>query len=135
MFVKNSPALQDAVDHILIIFKRLIINSSGLEEAEKLQQWRNAEAVRSIANRTDNVPHMLIGMDKYVHWTENIGSTGHVPTCSTQLAKGKAQATSEEMAAISWEESITQEDDKGEESDVNGEDIEMDEASVKPAHG
>ncbi|KAI6102908.1 hypothetical protein F5141DRAFT_1065494 [Pisolithus sp. B1] len=72
MFVKNSLALQDAVDHILIIFERLIVNLGGLEEAAKLQQWRDAvrdirgelEAVRSIANRTDNVPHMLIGMDK-----------------------------------------------------------------------
>ncbi|KAI6110300.1 hypothetical protein EDD16DRAFT_1711011 [Pisolithus croceorrhizus] len=84
MFVKNSLALQDTVNHILIIFKRLIINLGRLEEAAKLQQWRDAvrdirgelEAVRSIANRTDNVPHMLIGVDKYVHWTENIGTPG-----------------------------------------------------------
>ncbi|KAI6101901.1 hypothetical protein F5141DRAFT_1065853 [Pisolithus sp. B1] len=84
MFVKNSPALQDAVDCILTIFEMLIINSGGLDEAEKLEQWRNAvrdiwqelESVRSIANRTDNVPHMLIGMDKYIHWMENIGMPG-----------------------------------------------------------
>ncbi|KAI6099250.1 hypothetical protein EDD16DRAFT_1718174 [Pisolithus croceorrhizus] len=84
MFVKNSPALQDAVDCILTIFETLIVNSGGLEEAEKLEQWRNAvrgirqelESVRSIANRTDNVPHLLIGMDKYIRWTENLGMPG-----------------------------------------------------------
>ncbi|KAI6143497.1 hypothetical protein EDD17DRAFT_1515577 [Pisolithus thermaeus] len=84
MFVKNSLALQDAVDRILTIFEMLIVNSGGLEEAEKLEQWRNAvrgirqelESVRSIANRTDNVPHLLIGMDKYIHWTENLGMPG-----------------------------------------------------------
>ncbi|KAI6165084.1 hypothetical protein EDD17DRAFT_1754911 [Pisolithus thermaeus] len=84
MFVKNSLALQDAVDRILTIFETLIVNSGGLEEAEKLEQWRNAvrdirqelESVRSIANRTDNVPHLLIGVDKYIRWTENLGMPG-----------------------------------------------------------
>ncbi|KAI6120444.1 hypothetical protein EDD16DRAFT_1518804 [Pisolithus croceorrhizus] len=79
MFVKNSLALQDTVDRILTIFETLIVNSGGLDEVEKLEQWRNAvrdiqwelESVRSIANRTDNIPHMLIGMDKFdiVHHT------------------------------------------------------------------
>ncbi|KAI6156137.1 hypothetical protein EDD17DRAFT_1764470 [Pisolithus thermaeus] len=84
MFVKNSLALQDAVDHILTIFKTLIVNSGGLEEAEKLEQWRNAvrdirqelESVRSIANRTDNILHLLIGMDKHICWMENLGMPG-----------------------------------------------------------
>ncbi|KAI6106279.1 hypothetical protein EDD16DRAFT_1524082 [Pisolithus croceorrhizus] len=84
MFVKNSLALQDAVNCILTIFEMLIVNSGGLEEAEKLEQWRNAvrgirqelESVRSIANRTDNVPHLLIGMDKYICWTENLSMPG-----------------------------------------------------------
>ncbi|KAI6104314.1 hypothetical protein F5141DRAFT_1216853 [Pisolithus sp. B1] len=84
MFVKNSPALQDTVDCILTIFEMLIVNSGGLDEVEKLEQWRNAvrdiqqelESVRSIANRTDNIPHMLIGMDKYIHWMENISMPG-----------------------------------------------------------
>ncbi|KAI6095941.1 hypothetical protein EDD16DRAFT_1528331 [Pisolithus croceorrhizus] len=92
MFVKNSLALQDTVNCILTIFKMLIVNSGGLDKAEKLEQWRNAvrdiqwellirvlllqESVRSIANRTDNILHMLIGMDKYVHWMENIGMPG-----------------------------------------------------------
>ncbi|KAI6111366.1 hypothetical protein F5141DRAFT_1063660 [Pisolithus sp. B1] len=186
MFVKNSSALQDTVNHILIIFERLIVNLGGLEEAAKLQQWRDAEAVRSIANRTDNVPHMLIGVDKYVHWTENIGtpgipfpnwhqalfppiesiaghlwlltveqqfdvglglqmpasmtelaastssststrSKGHIPMCSTWLAK--------ELVVILEEKSITQEDDNGDESKVVKEDIDMDEAIIEPAHG
>ncbi|KAI6146995.1 hypothetical protein EDD17DRAFT_1514618, partial [Pisolithus thermaeus] len=84
MFVKNSLALQDAVDCILTIFETLIVNLGGLEEAEKLEQWRNAvkdirqelESIRSIANRTDNVLHLLIGVDKYIHWTENLGMPG-----------------------------------------------------------
>ncbi|KAI6097290.1 hypothetical protein EDD16DRAFT_1527191 [Pisolithus croceorrhizus] len=219
MFVKNSLALQDDVDCILIIFKRLIVNSGRLEEVAKLQQWRDAvrdirgelEAVRSIANRTNNVLHMLIGMDKYIHWMENIGtpgipfpnwhqalfppiksitshpwlltvkqqynaglqlqmpaattelaaltlsststrnqvalrlstvpcmtttgSKGHIPTCSTLSARGKAQATPEELVAISEEKLITQEDDKGDKSKVVEEDIKMDEAIVEPACG
>ncbi|KAI6097110.1 hypothetical protein EDD16DRAFT_1520812 [Pisolithus croceorrhizus] len=84
MFVKNSPALQDTVDHILTIFEMLIVNLGGLEEVEKLEQWRNAvrdirqelESVRSITNRTDNVPHLLIGVDKYIHWMENVSMPG-----------------------------------------------------------
>ncbi|KAI6100520.1 hypothetical protein F5141DRAFT_1066124 [Pisolithus sp. B1] len=42
MFVKNSLVLQDTVDHILTIFEMLIVNLGGLDEAEKLEQWRNA---------------------------------------------------------------------------------------------
>ncbi|KAI6113859.1 hypothetical protein EDD16DRAFT_1521057 [Pisolithus croceorrhizus] len=164
MFVKNSLALQDTVDHILIIFERLIINLGRLEEVAKLQQWRDAvrdirgelEAVRSIANRTDNVPHMLIGVDKYIHWTKNISTpgipfpnwhqalfppiksiAGHpwlltIKWC-TWSAKGKAQDTPEELVAISEEKSITQEDNNGDESEVVEEDIKMDEAIIEPA--
>ncbi|KAI5996786.1 hypothetical protein EDC04DRAFT_2909796 [Pisolithus marmoratus] len=84
MFVKNSQELDDAVEHILIIFEMLVLNLGRLEEVEMLQQWRDAvrairgelESVRSIANRTDNVPHTLIGMDKYLHWRENMGMPG-----------------------------------------------------------
>ncbi|KAI6156282.1 hypothetical protein EDD17DRAFT_1512603 [Pisolithus thermaeus] len=42
MFVKNSLALQDTVDRILTIFEHVIINLGRLDEAEKLEQWRNA---------------------------------------------------------------------------------------------
>ncbi|KAI6111914.1 hypothetical protein EDD16DRAFT_1516015 [Pisolithus croceorrhizus] len=194
MFIKNSLALQDAVNHILTIFKMLIVNLG-----------------RSIANRTDNVLHMLIGMDKYIHWMENIsipgipfpnwhqalfpliecitghlwlltvkwqydaglqvqplapttepvgltssampsrtllalrsstmpcmtakGSAGHILTCSTPSAKGKARATSEGMVAMLEEISITWEDNNREESKVIKEDIKMDEAVIKPACG
>ncbi|KAI6140094.1 hypothetical protein EDD17DRAFT_1516480 [Pisolithus thermaeus] len=84
MFVKDSPALQDAVDRILTIFEMLIVNLGGLDDVGKLEQWRNAvrdiqwelESVRSIANRTDNIPHMLIGADEYIHWMENISMPG-----------------------------------------------------------
>ncbi|KAI6034787.1 hypothetical protein EDC04DRAFT_2604940 [Pisolithus marmoratus] len=30
----------------------------------------------SIANRTDNVPHLLIGVDMFIHWMDNIGAKG-----------------------------------------------------------
>ncbi|KAI6140365.1 hypothetical protein EDD17DRAFT_1516405, partial [Pisolithus thermaeus] len=121
MFVKNSPALQDAVDHILTIFEMLIINLGRLEEVEKLEQWRNAESVRSIANRTDNIPHLLIGMDKYICWTENLG-------------KGKGVDPSEQKGAkVAMAEvaPIPLEDDNGDTSKVVKEDIEMD--NIEPA--
>ncbi|KAI6040997.1 hypothetical protein EDC04DRAFT_2602039 [Pisolithus marmoratus] len=185
MFVKNSQELDDTVEHILIIFEMLVLNLGMLEEAEMLQQWRDAvraiqgelESVRSISNRTDNVLHMLIGVDKYLHWRENMGmpripflnwhqaifphiesiashlwiliikwsstvprmttrgSAGHILTRSTPSAKGKAHATSEEMAAMSKKISITEEDDNGEEREVIEEDIKMDEAVIEPVHG
>ncbi|KAI6019091.1 hypothetical protein EDC04DRAFT_2607612 [Pisolithus marmoratus] len=169
MFVKNSQELDNTVECILIIFEMLVLNSGGLEEAEMLQQWRDAvraiwgelESVRSIANRTDNVPHMLIGVDKYLHWRENMGtpgipfpnwhqaifphiesitsqpwgSAGHIPMRSTPSAKGKVCTTSEEMVAMSKKISITEEDDNREEREVVEEDIKMDEAIIEPVHG
>ncbi|KAI6041605.1 hypothetical protein EDC04DRAFT_2892858 [Pisolithus marmoratus] len=37
---------------------------------------RELESVRSIANRTDNIPHLLIGVDKFIHWTDDLGAEG-----------------------------------------------------------
>ncbi|KAI6038697.1 hypothetical protein EDC04DRAFT_2896036 [Pisolithus marmoratus] len=83
-FVKTSPQLMDAVQCILHIYERSIINSGGLEEAEMHELWRKGvleilemlESVRPIANRTDTVLCMLIGVDMYIHWMENMGLDG-----------------------------------------------------------
>ncbi|KAI6037342.1 hypothetical protein BKA83DRAFT_4486363 [Pisolithus microcarpus] len=83
-FVKNSKELGTAINRILSIYEWLVISSGTLESAEKLKRWREAvkemrevlESVRAIANRTDNVPPMLIGVDKFIHWTDDIGTPG-----------------------------------------------------------
>ncbi|KAI6002550.1 hypothetical protein EDC04DRAFT_2908446 [Pisolithus marmoratus] len=56
----------------------------SLESAEMHKRWREAvkemrrelESVRSIANRTDNIPHLLIGVDKFIHWMDDLGAKG-----------------------------------------------------------
>ncbi|KAI6030261.1 hypothetical protein EDC04DRAFT_2923181 [Pisolithus marmoratus] len=83
-FVKMSPQLTDAVQCILHIYERSIINSGRLEEVEMCESWRQGvleilevlESIRPIANRTDTVPPMLIGVDMYIHWMENMGLDG-----------------------------------------------------------
>ncbi|KAI6012853.1 hypothetical protein BKA83DRAFT_4130665 [Pisolithus microcarpus] len=83
-FVKNSKELGAAVNCILSIYERLVISSGTLESAVKLKRWREAvkemrevlESVRAIADRTDNVPPMLIGVDKFIRWTDDIGTPG-----------------------------------------------------------
>ncbi|KAI6041035.1 hypothetical protein EDC04DRAFT_2601949 [Pisolithus marmoratus] len=82
MFVKTSQQLTHTVTHILEIYNRLVIGTDSLELAEKRRLWREAiiemrrelESIRSIVNRTDNVPHLLIGMDKFIHLKDSIGS-------------------------------------------------------------
>ncbi|KAI6014227.1 hypothetical protein BKA83DRAFT_4129870 [Pisolithus microcarpus] len=72
-FIKNLKELNTAVNEILGIFYRLVVSSGRLESAEKLQSWREAvkemrrvlESVRNTANRTDNVPLLLIGVDRF----------------------------------------------------------------------
>ncbi|KAI6016989.1 hypothetical protein BKA83DRAFT_4497542 [Pisolithus microcarpus] len=83
-FVKNSKELGATVNRILSIYERLVISSGTLESAVKLKRWREAmkemrevlESVRAIADRTDNVPPMLIGVDKFIRWTDDIGTPG-----------------------------------------------------------
>ncbi|KAI6011174.1 hypothetical protein EDC04DRAFT_2905620 [Pisolithus marmoratus] len=83
-FVKTSPQLTEAIERILHIYERLIINSGRLEEVEMRESWRLGaieilevlESVRPIANRTDTVLPMLIRVDMFIHWTENMGFDG-----------------------------------------------------------
>ncbi|KAI6023516.1 hypothetical protein BKA83DRAFT_4479452 [Pisolithus microcarpus] len=81
-FVKNLKELGAAVNCILSIYEQLVISSGTLESAEKLKRWREAvkemreESIRAIANRTDNVPPMLIGVDKFICWTDDISTPG-----------------------------------------------------------
>ncbi|KAI5996973.1 hypothetical protein EDD15DRAFT_2364438 [Pisolithus albus] len=84
-FVQKSKELDAAVDRILSIFNRLVVTSGSLESGVRFQRWREAvkeirrelDSVRTIANRTDYVPPTLIGVDKFIHWTENLGGPGH----------------------------------------------------------
>ncbi|KAI6032486.1 hypothetical protein EDC04DRAFT_2605136 [Pisolithus marmoratus] len=83
-FFKTLPQLTDAVQCILHIYERSIINLGGLEEVEMHELWRQGvleilevlESFRPIANRTDTVLPMLISVDMYIHWMENMGLDG-----------------------------------------------------------
>ncbi|KAI6016891.1 hypothetical protein BKA83DRAFT_11361 [Pisolithus microcarpus] len=81
-FVKNSKELGTTVNCILSIYERLVISLGTLESAVKLKRWREAvkemreESVRAIADRTDNIPPMLIGVDKFIRWMDDISTPG-----------------------------------------------------------
>ncbi|KAI6029003.1 hypothetical protein EDC04DRAFT_2605633 [Pisolithus marmoratus] len=74
--INSSDRLTNAVNCILQIYNMLVIGMDSMESVVKCQQWREADSVRSIANRTDNVPHLLIGVDMFIHWMDNIGAKG-----------------------------------------------------------
>ncbi|KAI5999150.1 hypothetical protein EDD15DRAFT_2193838 [Pisolithus albus] len=85
MFVKNSPRLNKTVKHILAIYDQRVVSTQHLTTPERLESWREAlkaireelESVRPIINETDDVPHMLIGVDKFLHWSEKLGTRGN----------------------------------------------------------
>ncbi|KAI5983638.1 hypothetical protein EDD15DRAFT_2201926 [Pisolithus albus] len=73
------------------------IGFSSWKEAVKAMS-EELEAVRAIASVTDVVPHTLIGVDKYVHWTENVGS----PNCPFPLWKKVLKPDVAEIAGHPW---------------------------------
>ncbi|KAI6009360.1 hypothetical protein BKA83DRAFT_4504665 [Pisolithus microcarpus] len=83
-FLNTSKELDAAETKILDIYDQRIVKSGSLKSVEKYQHWREAvkemrtvlESVRQTANRTDNVPLMLIGVDRFVHWTDKLGAPG-----------------------------------------------------------
>ncbi|KAI5982379.1 hypothetical protein EDD15DRAFT_2377888 [Pisolithus albus] len=101
MSVQKSPELQKSVECILQIFDRCIVSTMNLMEVERLKCWKEAvkatgtwvhfsstacltsfvrptqDSVRLIINITDSIPHLLIGVDKFLHWSERIGSPTH----------------------------------------------------------
>ncbi|KAI6000093.1 hypothetical protein EDD15DRAFT_2362668 [Pisolithus albus] len=85
MSVQKSPELQKSVEHILQIFDRCVVSTMNLMEAERLKCWKEAvkaitgelDSMRLIINMTDSIPHLLIGVDKFLHWSERIGSPTH----------------------------------------------------------
>ncbi|KAI5982826.1 hypothetical protein EDD15DRAFT_2202502 [Pisolithus albus] len=85
MSVQKSPELQKSVERILQIFDRCVVSTMNLTEAERLKCWKEAvkaitgelDSVRPIINMTDSIPHLLIGVDKFLHWSERIGSPTH----------------------------------------------------------
>ncbi|KAI6001328.1 hypothetical protein EDD15DRAFT_2192964 [Pisolithus albus] len=85
MSVQKSPELQKSIEHILQIFDRCVVSTMNLTEAERLKCWKEAvkaitgelDSVRPIINMTDSIPHLLIGVDKFLHWSERIGSPTH----------------------------------------------------------
>ncbi|KAI6096945.1 hypothetical protein EV401DRAFT_1895640, partial [Pisolithus croceorrhizus] len=149
MFVKNSPALQDTVDRILTIFEMLIVNSGGLEEAEKLEQWRNAvrgirqELVHSSLSGPSptgltTVPHLLIGMDKYIHWMENLGRSFNIVhhAFKTLIDLDHVHGASHGSQGVNRPYTDTKHSigtTTGDMSEVVEEDIEMDD--IEPARG
>ncbi|KAI5982544.1 hypothetical protein EDD15DRAFT_2202799 [Pisolithus albus] len=85
MSVQKSPELQKSIERILQIFDRCVVSTMNLTEAERLKCWKEAvkaitgelDSVRPIINMTDSIPHLLIGVDKFLHWSERIGSPTH----------------------------------------------------------
>ncbi|KAI6013491.1 hypothetical protein BKA83DRAFT_4130523 [Pisolithus microcarpus] len=83
-FLNTSKELDAAETKILDIYDQRIVQSGSLKSVEKYRHWREAvkemrtvlESVRQTANRTDNVPLMLIGVDHFVHWMDKLGAPG-----------------------------------------------------------
>ncbi|KAI6036729.1 hypothetical protein BKA83DRAFT_4120417 [Pisolithus microcarpus] len=169
-FVKNSKELGTAVNHILSIHEQLVISSGTLESAEKLKHWREAvkemrevlESIRAIADRTDNVPQMLIGVDKSIHWTDDISwmvwlesptadpvlvrvpttpkpenqpTSNVAPSHPMSINKGEGKALPAELQAIEQEWTTQGDVNKDGESEVVEPDIQMDEEMSEPVHG
>ncbi|KAI6014884.1 hypothetical protein PISMIDRAFT_16011 [Pisolithus microcarpus 441] len=82
MSIKNSPELKKSINCILEIYKRCVISTDHLMRAERLESWREGlrairkelESIRSIIDNMEVILHMLIGIEKYLHWSENIGT-------------------------------------------------------------
>ncbi|KAI5982820.1 hypothetical protein EDD15DRAFT_2377137 [Pisolithus albus] len=82
MFYKTREELNVAVDKIFAIYRRLIGATKNLGPKERFNSWKEAvkaisgelDSVRAIARLTDTVPRTLIGVDKYVRWSDDIGS-------------------------------------------------------------
>ncbi|KAI5983998.1 hypothetical protein EDD15DRAFT_2521873 [Pisolithus albus] len=180
-FVQKLKELDAAVDHILSIFNRSVVTSGSLESGVRFQRWREAvkeirrelDSVRTIANRTDYVPPTLIGVDKFIHWTENLGSPGHpfpdwqrwmvrlesptanpvlvrVPTTPeppnpapsdvppsdpVSVHKGKGKGIPTPSEKIEKERTVQREMDDEGESEVVGEDVQMDEDTSDQVRG
>ncbi|KIK15005.1 hypothetical protein PISMIDRAFT_16813 [Pisolithus microcarpus 441] len=83
-FLNTSKELDAAETKILNIYDQRVVKSGSLKSVEKYRHWREAvkemrtvlESVRQTANRTDNVPLMLIGVDHFVHWMDKLGAPG-----------------------------------------------------------
>ncbi|KAI5997502.1 hypothetical protein EDD15DRAFT_2194560 [Pisolithus albus] len=82
MFYKTREELNVAVDKIFAIYRRLIGATKNLGPKERFNSWKEAvkaisgelDSVRAIARLTDTVPRTLIRVDKYVRWSDDIGS-------------------------------------------------------------
>ncbi|KAI5985169.1 hypothetical protein EDD15DRAFT_2200776 [Pisolithus albus] len=85
MSVQKSPELQKSVERILQIFDRCVVSTMNLMVAERLKCWKEVvkaimdelDSMRPIINMTDSIPHLLIGVNKFLHWSERIGSPTH----------------------------------------------------------
>ncbi|KAI5999624.1 hypothetical protein EDD15DRAFT_2362919 [Pisolithus albus] len=82
MFYKTREELNVAVDKIFAIYRRLIGATKNLGPKERFNSWKEAvkaisgelDSVCAIARLTDTIPRTLIGVDKYVRWSDDIGS-------------------------------------------------------------
>ncbi|KAI6010384.1 hypothetical protein BKA83DRAFT_4132737 [Pisolithus microcarpus] len=167
-FVKNLKELGATINHILSIYKQLVISLGTLESAEKLKCWREAvkemreESIRAVADRTDNVPPMLIGVDRFIRWTDNISwmvqlesptadpvlvrvpmtpepenqpISNVAPSHPMSVNKGKGKALPAESQAIERERTTQGDVNEDGESEVVELDIQMDEEMSEPVHG
>ncbi|KAI6014589.1 hypothetical protein BKA83DRAFT_4129788 [Pisolithus microcarpus] len=69
-------------NNIMAIYHRLISAMKHLGPKERYSSWKEAvkamseelQTIRAIAHMTDVMPCTLISVDKYICWTENVGS-------------------------------------------------------------
>ncbi|KAI5990507.1 hypothetical protein EDD15DRAFT_2198084 [Pisolithus albus] len=82
MFYKTQEELNDAIDKIFAIYCRLIGTTKNLGPKERFNSWKEAvkaisgelDSICAIARLTNTIPQMLISVDKYVCWSDDIGS-------------------------------------------------------------
>ncbi|KAI6100873.1 hypothetical protein EDD16DRAFT_1526153 [Pisolithus croceorrhizus] len=85
MSVADTTALKKSVGRILHIYEQRVISTDHLTRAERLQSWREVvksitdelDSVRPIIDNVDKILHMLIGINKFICWSERLGSPQH----------------------------------------------------------
>ncbi|KAI6130698.1 hypothetical protein EDD16DRAFT_1700654 [Pisolithus croceorrhizus] len=104
---ENAKKLDAAVARIWTIYKERIINLEEMNDMERFESWKSAVkgmadeliAVQPIIAKTDKVPATLIGVSKFVRWSEDIGSEDHLfPVWKTAM-----KPTDDDIADHPWQ--------------------------------
>ncbi|KAI6008010.1 hypothetical protein EDC04DRAFT_2611117 [Pisolithus marmoratus] len=106
MFYKTQKELDVMANSIITIHHRLIGVMKDLAPRERYSSWKEAvkaiseelESVHGIVNMMDVMPCTLIGVDKYIHLTENISS----PDCPFPSWKKALKPDEADIAGHPW---------------------------------